>query len=192
MREQSIEEIAELKELILKSLRDSDLPYMRRVQRIWGITTAIGFIVTHFLFKAALAGHHQAGPSIWGVWAIIFAISLILQRLLYPRPAVTSYFSRIYLRFWFLAFLAIAISWGLGLMGFYPHRFIGALIAIIVGLEIGTAGILFRGNVQLISGIIYMCMSWPIASFWRDQFLIFAGLHIFIFIIGPLFWKAKD
>ena len=192
MEVQGIEEITELKRLILKSLRDSDLPYIRKVYRIWGITTAIGFIFTHFLSKAALAGNHKAGLYIWVLWGFVTGISLIIQRRLYPRPDVTSYFSRIYGRFWLLGILAIALSWSPGLMGFYPPRFIGAIIAVIVGLVIGIGGVLFRNNINLISGIIYMCMSWPIAYVWRNQFLIFAGLHIFIFIIGPLFWKAKE
>ncbi len=192
MREQGIEEITELKELILKSLRDSDLPYTRKVGRIWGITTAIGYIFTHFLFQAALAGNHKAGPYIWVVWGFVTGISLILQRRLYPRPDVRSYFSHIYFRFWFLGFLAIALTWSPGFMGFYPPRFIGAIIAVIVGLVIGIGGVLFRNNIMLISGIIYMCMSWPIGYFWRDQFLIFAGMMILVLVIGPLFWKAKE
>ena len=110
MSERGIEEITELKRLILKSLRDSDLPYIRKVYRIWGITTAIGFIFTHFLFKAALAGNHKAGTYIWVVWGFVTGISFILQRLLYPRPDVTSHFSRIYGRFWLLGILAITLT----------------------------------------------------------------------------------
>ena len=54
MEDQNIREITELKRLILKSLRDSDLPYMRKVYRLWGITTAIGFLFTHFLYTIRL------------------------------------------------------------------------------------------------------------------------------------------
>lgn len=191
MQHASKRDIEELKKLVTKSIRDKDLPYTRKVCRLWGITTTIGFICTHFLFQAALAGAKQAQFFIYGLWILIIVATILLKRRLYPKPEVVSYLSLFYGRFWVLAWTAIAICLAFLLL-YHQHRLIGASIAVIIGLTIGAGGVLFGSPVQITSGVIYMLAALPIAYFWREQHFIFAALQILVLIIGPLFWRTRE
>jgi hypothetical protein len=191
MKHSSKREIEELKKLVTKSIRDKDLPHTRKVGRLWGIATAIGFICQQYFFSLAIEGDIAARFAIYVLWAVVITTTTLLQKRLYPKPEVVSYISRFYSRFWVLVWTAMAIGVAL-LMWQQQHCLIGAFIAILVGVGIGAGGVLFGSSVQIACGIIYMLASLPIAYFWREQFLIFAALQILVLIIGPLFWRTRE
>ncbi len=169
-----IEELKELKELIEKSMREHDLPYQRKQSLIWGVATAIGFLITQILFFMAL-DDKLSGFEILPFWIILLLITTYISKRIAGLPEVRSYFSKLYSDFWKVGFFVIVICIFLGLL-IYP-RYTGAFVAPIVGLMISIAGIMFKVRYTILMGLIYSSSSVAMAIFWQYQFLIFAVMQ---------------
>jgi len=164
----------ELKELIEKSMREHDIPYQRKQSLIWGVSTAVGFLVTQALFLMAL-NDKLSGFEIIPFWFALIAITIFVSRKLAGLPEVKSYFSKLYSNFWMAGFFSIAMVVFIALL-IHP-RYTGAFVAPVVGLMICIAGMMFKVRYTTVMGFLYSASGIAMIYLWQYQFLIFAVMQ---------------
>ena len=167
-------QIEELRELVERSMREHDIPYYRKQALIWGTATAAGFLVTQWLYNHALAGRIR-GYEILIFWLFLVAATYGASRKAASLPEVESYFSKLYSDFWKAAYYTIAVAVAVAFL--VEPRYTGAIIALIVGLMVAIAGIMFKSSYSIAAGVAYSTASVAMVYFWQYQFLLFALLQ---------------
>lgn len=182
-------QIEELRELIERSMREHDIPYYRKRALIWGTATAAGFLVTQWLYNLALAGRIR-GHEILLFWLVLVAATYGASRKIVSLPEVESHFSKLYSDFWKAAYYTIAVAVVVALL--VEPRYTGAIIALIVGLMVAVAGIMFKSWYSIAAGMAYSTASIAMVYFWQYQFLLFALLQGVTLVFPNLFARDKS
>ncbi len=174
-------EIEELREMIERGLREHDIPRYRRQALIWGTATAAGFVVTQWLYSMALSGK-IGGYEILPFWVGVVALAYVVSRMTAGLPEVESYFSKLYSSFWKVGYYTILVAFAVAYLT--EPRYTGAIIALIVGLLVAIAGIMFKSRFSLAAGAAYSAASIPMVFYWQYQFLLFAVMQ-FVTLVAP-------